>query len=79
MWTELRHQHIAVVTQSVFYYQFCCSSSIKKQTTFFFFFCRSIAKKIKDFAIQKRVKDADRGERTTMKDLSYVYAISFSL
>lgn len=33
---------------------------------------RSITKKIKDFAIQKRVKDADRGERTTMKDLSLV-------
>jgi syntaxin-binding protein 1 len=45
LWTELRHQHIAVVTQS-------------------------ITKKIKDFAIQKRVKDPDRGERTTMKDLS---------
>ncbi|CAF3895678.1 unnamed protein product [Rotaria magnacalcarata] len=45
LWTELRHQHIAVVTQS-------------------------ITKKIKDFAIQKRVKDSDRGERTTMKDLS---------
>ncbi|CAF0954834.1 unnamed protein product [Adineta steineri] len=45
LWTELRHQHIAVVTQS-------------------------ITKKIKDFAIQKRVKDSDKGERTTMKDLS---------
>ncbi|CAF4337416.1 unnamed protein product [Rotaria sp. Silwood2] len=45
LWTELRHQHIAVVTQS-------------------------ITKKIKDFAIQKRVKETDRGERTTMKDLS---------
>ncbi|CAF2351044.1 unnamed protein product [Rotaria sp. Silwood2] len=45
LWTELRHQHIAVVTQS-------------------------ITKKIKDFAIQKRVKDTERGERTTMKDLS---------
>ncbi|CAF0808082.1 unnamed protein product [Adineta ricciae] len=45
LWTELRHQHIAVVTQS-------------------------ITKKIKDFAVQKRVKEADRGERTTMKDLS---------
>ncbi|CAF0986361.1 unnamed protein product [Rotaria sordida] len=45
LWTELRHQHIAVVTQS-------------------------ITKKIKDFAIQKRVKESDRGERTTMKDLS---------
>ncbi|CAF0727154.1 unnamed protein product [Didymodactylos carnosus] len=44
LWTELRHQHIAVVTQS-------------------------ITKKIKDFAIQKRVKETDR-ERTTMKDLS---------
>jgi len=45
LWTELRHQHIAVVTQS-------------------------ITKKIKDFAVQKRVKEADRGERTTMKELS---------
>ncbi|CAF0860589.1 unnamed protein product [Didymodactylos carnosus] len=44
LWTELRHQHIAVVTQS-------------------------ITKKIKDFAVQKRVKETDR-ERTTMKDLS---------
>ena len=34
--------------------------------------CSSITKKIKDFAVQKRVKDSDRGERTTMKDLSYV-------
>jgi hypothetical protein len=34
------------------------------------FFLRSITKKIKDFAIQKHVKDSDRGERTTMKDLS---------
>ena len=33
-------------------------------------FSRSITKKIKDFAVQKRVKEADRGERTTMKDLS---------
>ncbi len=42
---------------------------------FYFYFCfllRSITKKIKDFAIQKRVKDPDRSERTTMKDLSYV-------
>ena len=31
---------------------------------------RSITKKIKDFAVQKRVKEADRGERTTMKELS---------
>lgn len=31
---------------------------------------RSITKKIKDFAVQKRLKDPDRGERTTMKDLS---------
>ncbi|CAF3083983.1 unnamed protein product [Rotaria socialis] len=45
LWTELRHQHIAVVTQS-------------------------ITKKIKDFAVQKRVKESDRAERTTMKDLS---------
>ncbi|CAF1228977.1 unnamed protein product [Rotaria magnacalcarata] len=45
LWTELRHQHIAVVTQS-------------------------ITKKIKDFAVQKRVKESDRTERTTMKDLS---------
>jgi syntaxin-binding protein 1 len=45
LWTELRHQHIAVVTQS-------------------------ITKKIKDFAKEKRVKDSDRGDRTTMKDLS---------
>ncbi|UJR27725.1 hypothetical protein I4U23_009002 [Adineta vaga] len=45
LWTELRHQHIAVVTQS-------------------------ITKKIKDFAIQNRVKGDERGERTTMKDLS---------
>ncbi|CAF0736948.1 unnamed protein product [Rotaria sordida] len=45
LWTELRHLHIAVVTQN-------------------------ITKKIKDFAIQKRVKDTERGERTTMKDLS---------
>ncbi|CAF3871571.1 unnamed protein product [Rotaria sp. Silwood1] len=45
LWTELRHQHIAVVTQS-------------------------ITKKIKDFAIQKRVKETEKGDRTTMKDLS---------
>ncbi|CAF3433919.1 unnamed protein product [Rotaria sp. Silwood1] len=31
---------------------------------------KSITTKIKDFAIQKRVKDTDRSERTTMKDLS---------
>ncbi|CAF1129741.1 unnamed protein product [Adineta ricciae] len=45
LWTELRHQHIAAVTQS-------------------------ITKKIKDFAVQNRVKDTERGERTTMKELS---------
>lgn len=29
-----------------------------------------ITKKIKDFAVEKRVKDADRNERTTLRDLS---------
>lgn len=66
LWTELRHQHIAVVTQLVSLNrkdEFHCHRSF-----------RSITKKIKDFAVQKRLKDPDRGERTTMKDLSYVIA-----
>ena len=62
LWTELRHQHIAIVTQFVFSKEKIVPHSLS----------RSITRKIKDFAIQKRVKDADRGERTTMKDLSYV-------
>ena len=65
LWTELRHQHIAVVTKydddatTTMTYRICFSR-----------FCSSITKKIKDFAEQKRVKDTGRGERTTMKDLS---------
>lgn len=38
-----------------------------------FFFFRNITKKIKDFAVQKRIKETERSERTTMKDLSYVF------
>ena len=69
LWTELRHQHIGVVTQCVAAHRM---ASFGRLHGFVVSFFRSITKKIKDFAVQKRVKDSDRGERTTMKDLSYV-------
>ena len=68
LWTELRHQHIGVVTQSVARRV----ASFIRLHELVVTLSRSITKKIKDFAVQKRVKDSDRGERTTMKDLSYV-------
>lgn len=64
LWTELRHQHIAVVTQ----YGILSHASTRRSNELLV--CRSITKKIKDFAVQKRIKDTERGERTTMKDLS---------
>ena len=36
---------------------------------------RNISKKIKDFAIQKRIKEASHSERTTMKELSYIFSL----